>query len=505
VSHSPDIVAEDPAVPRWHGAWALACLAALGALVLIGGATPAGVLGAFAGLGAAGALGGLLAGQGRVVMVLWAAAALWAVGATGGITGPGAAWVLLPVAAGAVLGRRGREAAIYAGMVALLAGAAEASAVAAEPAPGLMRGLTALAAVGTVTWALVTAERIRSARVMAPAEQVADPREVDRARALAVELQQARDELERLRAEAGAAAEETEAVRAELESRQAELEAGQAELVRVRAEVDGLGARLETAESGRIEAETANQAKSRFLATMSHELRTPLNAVMGFADIMRNRLFGPLPDRYAEYSQLIHESGAHLLDLINDVLDLSKIEADRYRLERERFDAREAIEAVLKLMRVQADEAGVALQAELPARSMPVEADRRALKQIALNLLGNALKFTPAGGQVRLSLLESDGMLELVVADTGIGIAPEDLERLGRPYEQAGDADTRSLGTGLGLSLVRAFAGLHEGTMSLESTLGEGTAATVRLPVLAPESDLFEERGEGAQVIPFSR
>jgi cell cycle sensor histidine kinase DivJ len=237
---------------------------------------------------------------------------------------------------------------------------------------------------------------------------------------------------------------------------------------------------------------------------MSHELRTPLNAVMGFADIMRNRLFGPLPDRYAEYSQLIHESGAHLLDLINDVLDLSKIEADQYRLEPERFDAREAVEAVLKLMRVQAGEAGVALIADLPARALDVEADKRAVKQIALNLLGNAFKFTGSGGEVRLSLAAVGDMLELVVADTGIGIAPEDLERLGRPYEQAGDADTRALGTGLGLSLVRAFAALHEGTMSLESTLGEGTAVTVRLPVLAPEAELFTELGETAQVIPFA-
>jgi len=296
-----------------------------------------------------------------------------------------------------------------------------------------------------------------------------DPREAERAQALAVELQNARADATNLQDEAHA-----------------------------------LRLQMEAAEAGRLEAEAANQAKSRFLATMSHELRTPLNAVMGFADIMRNRLFGPLPDRYAEYSQLIHESGAHLLELINDVLDLSKIEADSYRLERERFDARDAIESVLKLMRSQADEAGVTLISTAPDRMLGVEADKRALKQIVLNLLSNALKFTPAGGEVRLSLGEADGALEIVVSDTGVGIAPEDLVRLGRPYEQAGDADTRALGTGLGLSLVRAFAGLHDGSMSLESTLGEGTAVTVRLPVLAPETELFTEPGEGAQVIPFA-
>jgi cell cycle sensor histidine kinase DivJ len=237
---------------------------------------------------------------------------------------------------------------------------------------------------------------------------------------------------------------------------------------------------------------------------MSHELRTPLNAVMGFADIMRNRLFGPMPDRYADYAQLIHESGSHLLDLINDVLDMSKIEADRYRLDREMFDVREAINAVLRLMRVQADEAGVDLRGVLPDTALLVDADKRAMKQITLNLISNALKFTPGDGSVTVNVGEVDGELELTVSDTGVGIAPEDVARLGRPYEQAGDADSRAQGTGLGLSLVRAFAGLHDGTMTIESALGEGTAVTVRLPVLAVMEPLLEERTGGAQVIPFA-
>ena len=479
----------DPAVARWHALWALACLAAVGVVVLAAGQPAVGVLSAFAILAGAGVLGWLLHGHDRILMAVWTGAALFAASALGGITGPGAVWTLLPIAAGTVLGRRWAERAACAALVAFVTAAAQASAVTGDVPGGLAGGMTALAAVATMIWALVSANRLRS--ISTAPLTVVDQREAERARALAIELQAARDEAETLRREGeDRLREEAEALRSEADA--------------LRVETQALSAALQTAEAVRVEAEAANLAKSRFLATMSHELRTPLNAVMGFADIMRNRLFGPLPDRYAEYSQLIHESGAHLLDLINDVLDLSKIEADSYRLEHERFDAREAIEAVVKLMRTQANEAGVELVTRVRERSLPVEADKRAVKQIALNLLGNALKFTPAGGEVRLTLDEVDGVLELVVSDTGIGIAPEDLERLGRPYEQAGDADTRSLGTGLGLSLVRAFAGLHQGTMSLESTLGEGTAVTVRLPVLAPEADLFVEETGSAQVIPFT-
>jgi cell cycle sensor histidine kinase DivJ len=221
---------------------------------------------------------------------------------------------------------------------------------------------------------------------------------------------------------------------------------------------------------------------------MSHELRTPLNAIMGFSDIMRQRLFGPMADRYAEYAELIHESGSHLLELINDVLDMSKIEAERFELSIETFDAGDAVEAVLRLMRGQADRAGVHLRAALPAMPLYADADRRALKQIALNLISNALKFTPRGGAVTVTLQADGDVLELVVADTGVGIARDDLERLGRPFEQAGDAEQRAAGSGLGLSLVRAFARLHGGDMSVESAMGEGTAVTVRLPVVTLEA-----------------
>jgi two-component system, cell cycle sensor histidine kinase DivJ len=256
------------------------------------------------------------------------------------------------------------------------------------------------------------------------------------------------------------------------------------------------------AEAARHRAEAEADGKTRFLANMSHELRTPLNAIIGFSDIMRTRLFGDLSSRYGEYAELIHESGQHLLDLINDVLDVSKIEADRYELRPETFDVREVANASLRLMRQQADDAGLRLRGVLPAAPLEVSADRRALKQIILNLISNALKFTPSGGSVTVSFAAVAGALDIVVADTGVGIAPEDLARLGRPFEQAGDAADRMRGTGLGLSLVRAFARLHGGELSLESRLGEGTAATVRLPVLAPTETQDEPAGEPPDAAP---
>ena len=236
-------------------------------------------------------------------------------------------------------------------------------------------------------------------------------------------------------------------------------------------------------ETARAEAEAQSAGKTRFLANMSHELRTPLNAVLGFSDIMRQRIFGPLPDRYGDYAENIHQAGGHLLDLINDVLDVSKIEAERYALTLERFDAREVVSAAMALIRVNADDKGVSLSSVLPGDPVEVSADRRALKQIALNLLSNAVKFTPRGGSVTVTVEAIGPYLEVVVADTGVGIAPEDVRRLGRPFEQAGEMEQRRQGTGLGLSLVRAFAELHGGRMSIDSTLGEGTAVTVRLPV----------------------
>ena len=253
-------------------------------------------------------------------------------------------------------------------------------------------------------------------------------------------------------------------------------------------------------EAARAEAEARDSGKTRFLANMSHELRTPLNAVLGFSDIMRQRIFGPLPQKYADYADSIHEAGGHLLDLINDVLDVSKIEAERYELSRETFDAREVVSAAVALVRVTANDKGVTLSSLIPDEPLTVDADRRSLKQMTLNLLSNAIKFTPAGGSVTLTLEVIGPYLELVVSDTGVGIAARDLKRLGRPFEQAGAVEQKVQGTGLGLSLVRALAELHGGRMSLESTLGEGTAVTVRLPVAVRTAAL----DGGGVVIPFS-
>ncbi len=246
-----------------------------------------------------------------------------------------------------------------------------------------------------------------------------------------------------------------------------------------------LNRRLRAAEAGRERAEADAAGRARFLANMSHELRTPLNAIMGFSDIMRSKMFGEMQPKYAEYAELIHESGRHLMDLINDVLDVSKIEAHRYELSRETFDVREAVNAALRLVRLQADEAGIRLRGLLPAEPLEIDADRRAIKQMVLNLVSNALKFTPTGGAVTVSADRMAGAFDLTVSDTGMGIAPEDLKRLGRPYEQAGGVADRAQGTGLGLSLVRSLAELHGGSMNIESRLGEGTAVTVRMPVLS--------------------
>lgn len=235
--------------------------------------------------------------------------------------------------------------------------------------------------------------------------------------------------------------------------------------------------------TARSEAEASSAGKTQFLASMSHELRTPLNAVIGFSDIMRQQLFGPLSEKYTEYSQLIWESGQHVLDMINDVLDMSKIEARRYDLMLEEFDIREPVSAALRLVRGQAHDKRIDIKSRLPAGPLDITADQRAVKQIALNLLSNAIKFTPRGGSVSLDLRQDGEAIELMITDTGIGIAPDDLGRLGQPYEQAGAADQKAMGTGLGLSIVKAMAALHKGTMTLDSTLGEGTVVTVRLPL----------------------
>jgi cell cycle sensor histidine kinase DivJ len=237
-------------------------------------------------------------------------------------------------------------------------------------------------------------------------------------------------------------------------------------------------------EKARDLAEASSRSKSRFLANMSHELRTPLNAVIGFSDVMRQEMFGPvgLP-KYKEYASLIHDSGRHLLDLINDILDTSKIEAGKYELTYAPVDVRELIARTLEVVRVQAERKKVKLTASAGAAPGFV-ADGRALKQILLNLLSNAIKFTPAGGTVEVASAMRAGWVCVGVSDDGVGIPADDVARLGRPFEQAATAYTRNHeGTGLGLSLVKAFAELHGGHMEIESALGEGTIVRVYVPL----------------------
>ena len=242
---------------------------------------------------------------------------------------------------------------------------------------------------------------------------------------------------------------------------------------------------LREAEESRQQALEETRAKSQYLASVSHELRTPLNAIIGFSDVMKARLFGPMPARYAEYADLIHESGQHLMDLIGDVLDMSKIEADRYELVLDRFDISEVTAITTKLMRLQAEEAGLSLVVEGSDKAIDVKADRKALRQILLNLLSNAVKFTPKGGAVVVMTRVSGPNLVLAVGDSGVGINSEEVDRLGQPYRQASSAhDVDKRGTGLGLSLVKALAELHDGTMTISSRKGEGTTITVTLPIL---------------------
>jgi two-component system cell cycle sensor histidine kinase PleC len=222
-----------------------------------------------------------------------------------------------------------------------------------------------------------------------------------------------------------------------------------------------------------------------FLANMSHELRTPLNAVIGFAEIMQAQMFGPLGDaRYREYTGLIQDAGRHLLDLINDILDMSKIEAGKHELQRERIAVGSLVRDCVELIRERAAQGELELVADLDTAPASIEADRRALKQILLNLLSNAIKFTPAGGRVSVAAKAARGMLVLSVADTGVGIPGDQLYRLGNPFVQLRNhAGATQEGTGLGLALVRALAGLHRGTLRIESAEGRGTVASVEIPL----------------------
>jgi two-component system cell cycle sensor histidine kinase PleC len=236
--------------------------------------------------------------------------------------------------------------------------------------------------------------------------------------------------------------------------------------------------------SEKTRAESANRSKSEFLANMSHELRTPLNAIIGFSEIMEGSMFGPLGSpKYTEYAHDIHSSGQHLLELINDILDMSKIEAGRMTLEKQPTDLAKVIDESLRLVSGRAEIASVKVLNQ--AGALPeIEADKRAIKQVLLNLLSNAIKFTPAGGDIRVESMANDSDVTISVTDTGIGIPAHALPKIGRPFEQVESQHSKKhKGTGLGLALSRSLVEMHGGTLKIASTEGVGTKVTFTLPV----------------------
>jgi PAS domain S-box-containing protein len=228
--------------------------------------------------------------------------------------------------------------------------------------------------------------------------------------------------------------------------------------------------------------ELASRHKSEFLANMSHELRTPLNSIIGFSEVLGERMFGDLNGKQEEYLNDICTSGKHLLSLINDILDLSKIEAGRMELEVTTFDLPQAIDDAVTLMRERAGQRGIVLQAEVAEPVRDIRADERKVKQVLLNLLSNAIKFTPAGGRVEVRATQTDGSIEVSVSDTGVGIAPEDQETVFEEFRQVGASAAKHEGTGLGLALCRKFLELHGGTIWVKSQLGSGSTFTFTIP-----------------------
>jgi GAF domain-containing protein len=229
--------------------------------------------------------------------------------------------------------------------------------------------------------------------------------------------------------------------------------------------------------------EVASQHKSEFLANMSHELRTPLNAIIGFSEVLAEKMFGELNEKQEEYSKDIHASGQHLLSLINDILDLSKIEAGRMELELSDFHLPTALDSALTLVRERAGRRSIALHLSVDERLGQIQADERKVRQVVLNLLSNAIKFTPEGGRIEVGAVPKDGLVEVSVSDTGVGIAPEDQEAVFEEFRQVGTADKKVEGTGLGLTLCRKFVELHGGKIWVKSQVGVGSTFTFTIPV----------------------
>jgi two-component system, cell cycle sensor histidine kinase PleC len=230
-------------------------------------------------------------------------------------------------------------------------------------------------------------------------------------------------------------------------------------------------------------AEAANRAKSEFLANMSHELRTPLNAIIGFSELMSSRLFGPLcSEKYEEYIRDIHGSGAYLLGVINDILDMSKIEAGQFSIDREGIELNPLIDEAIRVVALQAAKKQINVETKI-SNTMELFADRRAVKQIMLNLLSNAVKFTGEGGNISMRARKIGNSVVISIEDTGCGIPKDALKKLGRPFEQVQNQFSKNhTGSGLGLAISRSLAELHGGALKIRSTEGVGTIVSVRIP-----------------------
>lgn len=279
--------------------------------------------------------------------------------------------------------------------------------------------------------------------------------------------------------------------------------AGGACVVAVTRDVSVHHQQTEDSERARRQAQQADEIKGRFLATVSHELRTPLNAIIGFSELLVvDHPFLLTEERRKEYATIIRSSGQHLLEIVNTLLDMSKIESGNFNFVPEPFDFRDLALGCCDLMRLKAAEAKVELRQRLDAELPEILADRRACRQILINLLSNAVKFTPAGGTITVALAREGDSIVLEVADTGIGIPEADLPRLGNPFFQSGEVHRRSHeGTGLGLSVVRGLVGLHRGELRIESGADVGTRVSVTLPIEGVRADKAPS-AVGVQVLP---
>jgi two-component system cell cycle sensor histidine kinase PleC len=245
-------------------------------------------------------------------------------------------------------------------------------------------------------------------------------------------------------------------------------------------------------------AEQASKAKSAFLANVSHELRTPLNAINGFSQMLVREIYGPLGDsRYHDYAGDILASGKHLLDMINDILDMAKIEAGKMTISTRPISPVDPVDAAIRIIRHRAEDKGLRLTLEVPSEPLPlIEADHRAVRQMVLNLVSNAVKFTPEGGRVTVNLSVREGFVRIAVRDSGIGIRKDDIPRLARPFEQVHTTTDRTYeGTGLGLALTKSFAEMHGGKLAIASEFGKGTLVAVYIPVAEPERVASIEQG----------